>query len=180
MTYICVMKKHSHSNGANLLYTIIRTPSLVNLLPLSIMAALHDPISSFCSFALRLLTVWRTTPQKVLVWSLGLCSVVGILCHGEAADLGQVAQDVADQRLHVQDTACHYTPGTENVTHKTDLKRARRQRVPILLSVMLGTHTCSIWQYTNDSCRWVMLRKSNHNNIRLLQESKASHNIVPG
>lgn len=103
--HVYCLKSQSHIDGAHLLYTIIRIPSLVNLLPLNIMAALHDPISCCCPSDLRLLTVWRTTPQKVLIRSLGLCSVVGILCHGEAADLGQVAQNVTDQGLYVQDTA---------------------------------------------------------------------------
>ena len=101
MSPVSVVNKHIILVMApHLLYTIIGTLSLGNLLPFGIMAALHELVSSFCSFSLRLLTVWWTTPEELLIWSLGLCLIVGVLCHGEAADVRQVAQNVTDEGLH--------------------------------------------------------------------------------
>lgn len=72
----------------HLLDSIMITPSLGDLLPLDILAALHETICGCCSDLQGALKVWWATPQEMLERSLGLCLVVGAFCHGEAADLG--------------------------------------------------------------------------------------------
>ena len=99
-----------------ILHTTLSTPSLQDLLPLCIMAALHEPIGNFCPVLLRLLADWWTAPQKLLKRGLGLAFVLGILCHGEATDLRQVAEHVTNKGLHVQDTGWAADSGDE--THK--------------------------------------------------------------